>query len=50
MPVAGGEVHAAGVADLLRALRCLDGQQDVGSVYLEKVGAMPKRKRPIQPS
>ena len=24
MPVAGGEVHAAGLADLLRSLRCLD--------------------------
>jgi crossover junction endodeoxyribonuclease RuvC len=43
MPVAGGEVHAAGLADLLRALRCFDSHQDVGRVCLEKVGAMPKQ-------
>jgi crossover junction endodeoxyribonuclease RuvC len=43
MPVAGSEVHAAGVADLLRSLRCLDGHQDIGRVCLEKVGAMPKQ-------
>ncbi len=43
MPVAGGEVHAAGVADLLRSLRCLDNLQDIGLVCLEKVGAMPKQ-------
>ncbi len=41
MPVAGGEVHAAGLADLLRSLRCLDQHQDIGRVCLEKVGAMP---------
>ena len=43
MPVAGGEVHAAGLADLLRSLRCLDGHQDIGRVSLEKVSAMPKQ-------
>jgi crossover junction endodeoxyribonuclease RuvC len=43
MPVAGGEVHAAGLADLLRSLRCLDNHQDVGRVYLEKVSSMPKQ-------
>ncbi len=43
MPVAGGEVHAAGLADLLRSLRCLDSHQDVGRVCLEKVSAMPKQ-------
>ena len=43
MPVAGGEVHAAGLADLLRSLRCLDQHQDIGRVCLEKVGAMPKQ-------
>lgn len=43
MPVAGGEVHAAGLADLLRSLRCLDNHQDIGGVCLEKVGAMPKQ-------
>ncbi len=43
MPVAGGEVHAAGLADLLRSLRCLDSHQDIGRVCLEKVGAMPKQ-------
>jgi crossover junction endodeoxyribonuclease RuvC len=43
MPVAGGEVHAAGLADLFRSLRCLDSHQDIGRVCLEKVGAMPKQ-------
>ena len=43
MPVAGGEVYAAGLADLLRSLRCLDSHQDIGRVCLEKVGAMPKQ-------
>ena len=43
MPVAGGEIHAAGLADLLRSLRCLDSHQDIGRVCLEKVGAMPKQ-------
>jgi crossover junction endodeoxyribonuclease RuvC len=43
MPVAGGEVHAAGIADLLRSLRCLDRHQDIGRICLEKVGAMPKQ-------
>jgi crossover junction endodeoxyribonuclease RuvC len=43
MPVAGGEVHAAGLADLLRSLRCLDSHQDIGCVCLEKVSAMPKQ-------
>ncbi len=43
MPVAGGEVHAAGLADLLRSLRCLDSLQDIGRVCLEKVAAMPKQ-------
>jgi crossover junction endodeoxyribonuclease RuvC len=43
MPVAGGEVHAASLADLLRSLRCLDGHQDIGRVCLEKVNAMPKQ-------
>lgn len=43
MPVAGGEVHAAGLADLLRSLRCLDSHQDMGRVCLEKVSAMPKQ-------
>lgn len=43
MPVAGGEVHAAGLADLLRSLRCLDTRQDIGRVCLEKVGAMPRQ-------
>ena len=43
MPVVGGDVHAAGVADLLRSLRCLDGQQDIVRVTIEKVGAMPKQ-------
>lgn len=43
MPVAGGEVHAAGLADLLRSLRCLDAHQDIGRVCLEKVSAMPKQ-------
>ncbi len=43
MPVAGGEVHAAGLADLLRSLRCFDPRQDLGRVCLEKVAAMPKQ-------
>jgi crossover junction endodeoxyribonuclease RuvC len=43
MPIAGGEVHAAGLADLIRSLRCLDSHQDIGRVYIEKVGAMPKQ-------
>lgn len=43
MPLAGGEVHAAGLADLLRSLRCLDTHQDIGGVCLEKVSAMPKQ-------
>ena len=43
MPVAGGEVHAAGLADLLRSLRCLDSHQDIGRICLEKVSAMPKQ-------
>jgi len=43
MPVAGGEVHAAGIADLLRSLRCRDSHQDIGQVCLEKVAAMPKQ-------
>ena len=43
MPVAGGEVHAAGLADLLRSLRCLESHQDIGRVCLEKVNAMPKQ-------
>lgn len=43
MPVAGGEVHAAGLADLLRSLRCFDTHQDIGRVGLEKVAAMPKQ-------
>lgn len=43
MPIAGGEVHAAGLADLFRSLRCLDAQQDIGRIILEKVGAMPKQ-------
>ncbi len=43
MPLAGGEVHAAGLADLLRSLRCLDSHQDIGRVCLEKVGAMPRQ-------
>ncbi len=43
MPVAGGEVHAAGLADLLRSLRCMDSLQDIGRVCLEKVAAMPKQ-------
>ena len=43
MPVAGGEVHAAGLADLLRSLRCLDSHQDIGRVCLEKVAAMPRQ-------
>lgn len=43
MPVAGGEIHAAGLADLLRSLRCLDSHQDIGRVCLEKVAAMPKQ-------
>lgn len=43
MPVAGGEVHAAGLTDLLRSLRCIDSHQDIAHVYLEKVGAMPKQ-------
>lgn len=43
MPVTGGEVHAAGLADLLRSLRCLDQHQDVGGVALERVSAMPKQ-------
>ena len=43
MPVAGGEVHAAGIADLLRSLRCFDSHQDIGRVCLERVGAMPKQ-------
>jgi len=43
MPVAGGEIHAAGLTDLLRSLRCLDHHQDIGRVTLEKVGAMPKQ-------
>lgn len=43
MPVTGGEVHAAGLADLLRSLRCLDDQQDIGGVVLERVSAMPKQ-------
>jgi crossover junction endodeoxyribonuclease RuvC len=43
MPVAGGEINAAGLADLLRCVRCLDGQVDIARVCLEKVGAMPKQ-------
>jgi len=43
MPVAGGEVHAAGLADLLRSLRCRDAGQDIGPVVLEKVASMPKQ-------
>ena len=43
MPVAGGEIHAAGVADLLRSLRCFDSHQDVSRVCIEKVGAMPRQ-------
>ena len=43
MPVAGGEVHPAGLADLFRSLRCLDSHQDIGRVCLEKVSAMPKQ-------
>lgn len=43
MPVAGGEVHAAGVADRLRVLLCHDGGPDQVRVCLEKVGAMPKQ-------
>ena len=43
MPVAGGEVHAAAVADLLRSLRCQDPHQDIGRICIEKVGAMPKQ-------
>lgn len=43
MPVAGGEVHAAGLADLLRSLRCRDAGQDLGPVVLEKVASMPKQ-------
>ena len=43
MPVAGGEVHAAGLADLLRSLRCREPGQDIGRVCLEKVAAMPKQ-------
>ncbi len=43
MPVAGGEVHAAGIADLLRSLRCLDSKQDIGQVGIERVHAMPKQ-------
>jgi crossover junction endodeoxyribonuclease RuvC len=43
MPVAGGEVHPAGLADLFRSLRCLDNHQDIGRVCLEKVSAMPKQ-------
>lgn len=43
MPVAGGEVHPAGLADLFRSLRCLDSHQDIGRVCLEKVAAMPKQ-------
>ncbi|MBA3936222.1 MAG: Holliday junction endonuclease [Planctomycetes bacterium] len=43
MPVAGGEVYAAGLADLLRSLRCFDGYRDISRVCLEKVGAMPKQ-------
>lgn len=43
MPVVGGEIHAAGLADLLRALRCQDPRQDITRVCLEKVAAMPKQ-------
>jgi len=43
MPVIGGEVHASELTDLLRSLRCLDQQQDIRRVCLEKVGAMPKQ-------
>ncbi|MBA3935857.1 MAG: Holliday junction endonuclease [Planctomycetes bacterium] len=43
MPVAGGEVHPAGLADLLRSLRCLDNHQDIGRVCVEKVSSMPKQ-------
>ena len=43
MPVAGGEVHAAGIADRLRSLRCFDPAQDIGGVVIEKVGAMPQQ-------
>jgi crossover junction endodeoxyribonuclease RuvC len=43
MPVAGGEVHAAAVADHLRSLRCLDAHQDIGMVVIERVGSMPKQ-------
>jgi len=42
MPVAGGEVHAAGLADLLRTLACQDGGAQL-RLCLEKVGAMPKQ-------
>jgi len=43
MPVAGGEIHAAGLAERLRSLRCFDTHQDIGRVTLERVGAMPKQ-------
>lgn len=43
MPVTGGEIHAAGIADVLRSLRCLDTLQDIGGVTLERVSAMPKQ-------
>ncbi|MBA3546303.1 MAG: Holliday junction endonuclease [Planctomycetes bacterium] len=42
MPVAGGEVHASEVADLLRRQRLgIDG--NIACVCIEKVGAMPKQ-------
>lgn len=43
MPVAGGEIHAAAIADIFRSLRCLDSHQDIGQVTLERVAAMPKQ-------
>jgi crossover junction endodeoxyribonuclease RuvC len=43
MPVAGGEVHATALADLLRSLRSADQHQDIGLVCLEKVASMPKQ-------
>jgi crossover junction endodeoxyribonuclease RuvC len=43
IPVAGGEVHAAAVADHLRSLRCLDVHQDIGLVIIERVGSMPRQ-------
>ncbi len=43
MPVVSGEIHAVGLADLFRSLRCLDSHQDIGRVCLEKVSSMPKQ-------